>query len=62
MRKNPTAKTIKRKAKGYRTKLAVTPTGGMKSMQDREKTSAGGKAGYRISAPQTDAEMRSRYL
>ena len=53
MRKNPIARTIKKRAKGYRTHLGETPGAGIKSMEARGKTNASGHATYRVSAPQT---------
>ncbi len=51
-RKNPTARTVKRKTKGYRSGLGLTPGGGLKAAEDRAKTHAGGNAKVRVTMPQ----------
>jgi len=51
-RKNPTARTVKSRTKGYRGGLGVTPGGGRKAKDDRAKTHAGGDAKVRVTMEQ----------
>ena len=57
-RKNPIARTIKKKEKGFRTHLGETPGAGLKSKEDRAKTHAGGTAKVRVTGPQHKAKVR----
>lgn len=54
-RKTPTLRTVRKKAKGMRAGLGITPGGGIKSKENRAKTHAGGKARVRTTGPQTKA-------
>lgn len=57
-RKNPTARTVRKKQKGFRTNLGVTTGAGIKSKEDRAKTHAGGNAKETVKAEQHKAKKK----